>query len=684
MTFKSRFSSFARSSFATLKVRLSLASIIVVGASVALTTVGVLREVSQRTQRIVLDSLEDDARRFATVLAGRVIDLQLALRRGAAQIPVTSVLDADRMTEFLDRQPVLTGMFSGVFVAAPNGQVIVMTDAGTAKKTSISVADRPYFQKVLSQRRSIVSEAVTGRLTKEAMVVFAHPVFDQSGRLAAVLGGTLNLAGRGLMNDLTNSGDASTAQVLTIVIDLDGKIISHPSEEWLLRDGAAEPNVREAVVKWVEQGRAIEPSGTGIRAGDSVAGFAGVPVADWVVFRTARADALLGGILQAERRARWLGTAVAVGGGLVTLVLTAVMLRPLRRLRRRAARLLVDGADVEHDWPRADGELGELSTVFQHVLRQRAQGQRANELLLAKMQALMSNAPLGFAIMRDGRFELASAQFNRLFGYAETELHGQPAFMISTLRDASQDFRDRVTAAFTRGEAFEGEVECFRKDGCSFWGRLHGAPVSEGDLSLGTIWIVEDVTLARAQRERLSWTATHDALTDLVNRKEFEARLNEQLELLKREGERSAALFIDLDRFKAVNDTAGHGAGDQVLRGISKILLERVRAGDTVARLGGDEFAVLLRGCDLPMALGLAEQIRLQITEYALAWQGQLLQVGASIGVVEIDVSLPDVAAVIAAADAACYAAKRAGRNAVHSHVPSAQGGDGVASEHRR
>ena len=178
-----------------------------------------------------------------------------------------------------------------------------------------------------------------------------------------------------------------------------------------------------------------------------------------------------------------------------------------------------------------------------------------------------------------------------------------------------------------------------------------------------------DITEARGQRERLSWTATHDPLTDLVNRRAFEARLTEQLRERRREG--ACALFIDLDHFKAVNDSAGHAAGDALLKDIAAVLAQRVRASDTVARLGGDEFAVLLRGCDRAAASRIAEQMRAAVARYRLDWNGLRLQVGASIGLVQIDDSLHDVAAVMAAADAACSAAKRAGRNSVQSHAPA-------------
>ena len=214
---------------------------------------------------------------------------------------------------------------------------------------------------------------------------------------------------------------------------------------------------------------------------------------------------------------------------------------------------------------------------------------------------------------------------------------------------------------------FSEEVEFLRRDGTRFWGQLQGAPVSADDVAAGTIWTLEDVSATRRERDALSYAATHDALTGLANRQHFEASMAQQL---ASNGESPAALlFIDLDGFKAVNDGASHAAGDRLLKDVAAILEARMRADDVVARLGGDEFAILLVNCTHVRAVGVAEDIRHRIEAHALWWKGDPLRVGASIGVVEIDPAFEDPAAVVAAADAACYAAKRSGKNAVRAHA---------------
>jgi diguanylate cyclase (GGDEF)-like protein len=137
----------------------------------------------------------------------------------------------------------------------------------------------------------------------------------------------------------------------------------------------------------------------------------------------------------------------------------------------------------------------------------------------------------------------------------------------------------------------------------------------------------------KVAEEHLSWQASHDALTQLPNRREFEAVAGRHLETARRDGTRHAVLFVDLDQFKVVNDTCGHLAGDALLRALAEVLAARTRRSDTLARLGGDEFGVLLEGCDLLHAQRLASQLLTAIRAFRFAWDGRVFALGASIGV---------------------------------------------------
>ena len=185
----------------------------------------------------------------------------------------------------------------------------------------------------------------------------------------------------------------------------------------------------------------------------------------------------------------------------------------------------------------------------------------------------------------------------------------------------------------------------------------------------GCLALIGGVYLFNARQRRnianLSWQANHDALTELINRRGFERSIQLLWEIAQHEKKAHALILLDLDGFKVINDTHGHQAGDEILKSVAKILNADRRANDVVARLGGDEFAVLLPACPIERAYTIAEDMRQAIDASSIDWKENELKVGASIGVAMIDGKKESVQQVIEAADAACYIAKKAGKNQV-------------------
>ncbi|HXV39387.1 MAG TPA: EAL domain-containing protein [Steroidobacteraceae bacterium] len=182
----------------------------------------------------------------------------------------------------------------------------------------------------------------------------------------------------------------------------------------------------------------------------------------------------------------------------------------------------------------------------------------------------------------------------------------------------------------------------------------------------GVAVVLHDVSEQRGITQQMSYQASHDALTGLVNRREFERRLQEALEVARAARQGHVMCYLDLDRFKAVNDTSGHLAGDNMLREIAALIREAVRDSDTVARLGGDEFGVLLVGCPLEKARQIADDIWRAIGEYRFVWKDRIFSVGVSIGLVEVTPESNSLEEILSAADSACYVAKRQGDSHVH------------------
>lgn len=175
--------------------------------------------------------------------------------------------------------------------------------------------------------------------------------------------------------------------------------------------------------------------------------------------------------------------------------------------------------------------------------------------------------------------------------------------------------------------------------------------------------------LVKLRTEELSYQATHDALTGLINRFEFSRRLQAAIDRCRSEDTVLTLGYLDLDQFKVVNDTCGHLAGDQLLRELSQLLQTTVRQSDTLARLGGDEFGLILYGCGVDRAREVAETIVSEIQNHRFSWEGTPFTIGVSIGVVEVDRNTEDATIALSQADAACYMAKEKGRGRFHFHT---------------
>lgn len=207
-----------------------------------------------------------------------------------------------------------------------------------------------------------------------------------------------------------------------------------------------------------------------------------------------------------------------------------------------------------------------------------------------------------------------------------------------------------------------------RRDGNELYVESTAAPIRDGNnKTAGGVLVFHDVSESRELNRRLSYHASHDLLTGLVNRREFESRVERALKSVKAREASYALCYLDIDQFKMVNDSCGHAAGDALLGQVGALLKSKVRWRDTLSRLGGDEYGVLLEAVSLDEAMRLAEGLREALASFRFTWEERVFRLGASIGVVPITADNADVAVIITAADSACAAAKEQGRNRVHS-----------------
>lgn len=648
-----------RASLATLKVRLTLAFIAALACGI-----GVVSALSAaKTERDLRSQAESremaEAAHVASDLSSRVVAIQNTLRLTAEAIdPVLESMD-DGLEQFINGQPAVRSIFANLFVADPSGRMRLLVDDVGVHRPSVSLADREYFRRLIAERRPIVSNQVPGRVSGEPVVVFCHPIV-RDGKVTSVIGGAIRLRSRSFTSSLSaqrHGGDDAQAMAVTYGAAL---LLEHPDTALLGHSLLEDDGFRDAVLDWQRQGSPLEPSGVSVHQAGRIVSVAGVAGTDWAVWRALPESTLFAPLHAARRDVVRDAVVVITVLSVLSLLLIYALLRPLGQLERRAQRLFEPDDQHREGWPDERGEVGQVVRALRHVAAERAQLERFTGDLLGRLSSVMAAAPLGIAFTRHQRFELVSRAWCQLLQMDEGELVGAAASTAFASLADYQALGAFVADAFATQGRYEGEWTFVRKDGSHFWGLLSGQPVEHGKPAAGTIWTLADVTFTRQTRESLEWSATHDPLTGLLNRKGFERRLA----AAATRGE-AVLIAIDLDKFKPINDTHGHAAGDAVLKAVAEGISSRIRSNDAAIRVGGDEFAIVLERCPLENGKRVAHAVLEAIASIRVPWGSATLHVGASLGVAGWSDRFADSHAWVQAADAACYEAKAAGRGAV-------------------
>ncbi|HEU4645053.1 MAG TPA: diguanylate cyclase, partial [Burkholderiales bacterium] len=249
--------------------------------------------------------------------------------------------------------------------------------------------------------------------------------------------------------------------------------------------------------------------------------------------------------------------------------------------------------------------------IVEDVTEQRRAGAEL-ERLLAEQKLIVDNATIGIAFLRQRSIQHCNRRLEEIVGYAPGELDGRSTEIMHVSPEAFEEVGRIGYEAMSRGEAYTEERQLRRKDGTTIWCKVIGRAIDPARPQDGSIWIYDDISAERAQREglerivserttelreaqeRAQHLADHDALTGLPNRRLLEDRLTQALALSQRNRKQTAVMFVDLDRFKSINDSLGHAVGDAVLKEVAQRLVRQLRVGDTVCRVGGDEFVVVL------------------------------------------------------------------------------------------
>ena len=342
------------------------------------------------------------------------------------------------------------------------------------------------------------------------------------------------------------------------------------------------------------------------------------------------------------------------------------------------------GADGSTGWLEAHGEAERDESGTVTVLRGTVQDVTERRALTEELAKQYELLQVTLRSIRDavittngsGHVTWLNQAAEKMTGWLSREACGRPISLVYQIVDEETRKPGPSPVDACLGQRESAGPACravlISRTGEEYGVQDSAAPIrGAGGALLGAVLVFHDVTEQRRLGDEMSYRATHDALTGLTNRSEFEARLARTLHTARQDNSEHALMFIDLDQFKLVNDVCGHAAGDQLLQQVAKLLRDSVRARDTLARLGGDEFAVIIEHCSSKQAQRVAQTICDRMGKFTFIYDGHRSRIGASIGLVPLDSRWPSPAEVLRAADTSCYAAKEAGRNRVHAWLGS-------------
>lgn len=369
-----------------------------------------------------------------------------------------------------------------------------------------------------------------------------------------------------------------------------------------------------------------------------------------------------------------MGNRLFMQGVLVDITEDKLLQEELEQHRRRLEELVAQRTAL---LDKRSTLLEDANTNLVKELSERRRAERALRDSEARFRLLLESAGEGiYGIDAAGRCTFINAAALTMLGYEREQVQGLPAHDLlhpCTPDGAALPAEDcPLCTVLHGGMTSRGMVEwLMRRDGEPFPAEFSTQPIRENGQIVGAVVVFHDATEAQAMKQQLHYQATHDGLTSLVNRKEFEWRLGRLLENARGERAEHALCYLDLDQFKVVNDSCGHAAGDELLRQLSSVLHKKLRQRDTLARLGGDEFGALLEHCPLEQAKRIASELLEAVRDFHFHWRDKSFSIGVSIGVALMTEATESAAAVLSAADAACYMAKEKGRNRVHVYQPS-------------
>lgn len=580
----------------------------------------------------------------------------LALHRMARNIGDPAAMTSKQLKAFVNLSVSMPETFNTIFVAAPDGHMLYDS---TFSATPISIADRDYFQQLLAGAPQAVSGVIAGKITRSPGIVLAVPVKNARGEVIAVVGGALNLLRQNFIVDLASNTVGETGRYCLIsnenppryVVQADITKVLTPVGASQTLCGVRDPGSNDIVHMHPLVAR--EPMAT----------------TGWYVVAVVPGAEAFDPIARVRRRVIFLAIAAIGVAALVMWWVARRLLRPLDTLRDLVERSAGDLRAVQSLPVQRADEIGALANTFRNMMAQLGDRTEALEISreaaranVRRMQEVADRVPYLVAFV-DGDERLAFVNREcevrlrrpreRILGATVRELLGPSLYREFAPYLARALAGEAATFIWDFGE--DTAYRCFEMRYQPEW--------ATHNVLAGVHVFVRDITIERSNERRWRRESHTDHLTGLLNRKGFDQALAGAVRRAREGTGAQALLFVDLDRFKVVNDTWGHALGDELLRRLSKRLVASVREGDVIARFGGDEFAVIMRDIQDWQDVERAAMSILDAASRPMVLSVGEVTVGACVGVAMVACGEDKTSDMLFdAADRALYEAKHGGR----------------------
>ncbi len=651
---------------ATLKLRMACVAAVLVFVATLLVTLSTLAVAERGMKSVIGDQQYAMLASAASFMDDRIVARVAQVEALAASLPAAALGDPDAARRFLEAQaPLWEHEYLNLILLDVRGQqVLSLRSFGNERR--LDASGRDYFRHPVATRRGFMSQPIVSRISGRQVVVIGAPVLDRGGKVTGVLTASMDLQATGFLRQISALKPGASGYLFLMTPD--GTTIDHPDPRRLLqRTGLRASGLERALhgfEGWIEA--------VGLDGRESIYAYQRLRTTSWILGARYPTEEAFAPLAQMRRNAIYGASGLALASGVLAWALVFRLLAPLQRLRDRIRAIRHDGADIAvlHDTRR--DEIGELGNAFYQLMAERENAEGLRAASEKRLRLITDNLPVLIAYVdRERRFRFGNATFERWFGVAPERLVGMSIAQLMG-EDAARQGADSLEGAFAG-----------RATTCQIRLQIQGAPrVLEGvyipdlqpDGSVAGVYALKhDMTHVKEVEEQLSRLARIDTLTGLANRRSFNETLQQALVRASRHGRTLALAYLDVDHFKRINDSHGHGVGDEVLKEFGERLRACVRASDLPARLSGDEFVVILEEIG---GAGEAARISAKIVAAMRApfsTGAGMLAVSASVGVALWRPG-QDEDALLAAADGALYVAKANGRDGY------AVGGDEAAA----